>query len=362
MPITTESTPSPASTPSAVSAHDRVLGCLLGTAVGDALGLPFENLSSGRRARMFGPVDRYRLVCGKGMGSDDTEHTCHVARALICSNGEVEAFRRALSRSLRAWFLCLPAGAGKATISGCVRMVFGVSPTRSGVFSAGNGPAMRSAIIGVVFRDDATRLREHVAASTRMTHSDPLAAVGALLVAVAAGSSLGRADLMTELEHLVEGDAVWSPALARLSQSLHHGESTGDFARATCPASGVSGFVVQTVPVALHAALSASTVREAVVAAIECGGDSDTTGAIAGAIAGARLGPETIPREWLTDWVDFPITMTYLRHLADELTEMLEGRVGVAPSFAWWKVPARNLLFLAILLAHVGRRILPPYR
>jgi ADP-ribosyl-[dinitrogen reductase] hydrolase len=342
--------------------HERLLGCLLGTAVGDALGLPFENLTSQRRAKLFGELSGYRLVLGKGMGSDDTEHTVHVARALIRSRGDVEGFRRALSRSLRAWFLCLPAGAGKATIFGCVRMIFGVSPTRSGIHSAGNGPAMRSAIIGVMYRDDPERMRQLIEASTVMTHSDPLALSGALLVAVAAGSFSDPNTLMSELLEFVAHDDIWRTPLARLRESLAQSESTLDFARSTCPASGVSGYIVHTVPVALHAALSATSVSEAVKSAVECGGDTDTTGAIAGAICGARLGPASIPAEWLERWVDTPISMTYLRELADRLSKVSEGEPAPPASFAWWKVPPRNVIFFMILLVHIGRRILPPYR
>ncbi len=341
--------------------HERFLGCLLGTAVGDALGLPFENLTSQRRAKLFGEVSGYRLVFGRGMGSDDTEHTVHVARALIRSRGDVEGFRHALSRSLRAWFVCLPAGAGKATIFGCLRMLIGVSPTRSGIHSAGNGPAMRSAIIGVMYHDDPERMRQLVEASTVMTHSDPVALTGALLVAMAAGS-LGAPDkLMSELLEFVARDDIWRTPITRLRESLAQGESTLDFARSTCPASGVSGYIVHTVPVALHAALSATSVSDAVNSAVECGGDTDTTGAIAGAICGARLGPATIPSEWLNGWVDTPITMSYLRDLADRLSKVSAGEPAPPAGFAWWKVPPRNVSFFLILLVHIGRRMLPPY-
>ena len=61
--------------------EDRILGVLLGTAVGDAIGLPFEGLSPARVARRLsrGPLN-HSLVFGRGMISDDTEHVCMVAR------------------------------------------------------------------------------------------------------------------------------------------------------------------------------------------------------------------------------------------------------------------------------------------
>ncbi|MGD2182645.1 ADP-ribosylglycohydrolase family protein [Lusitaniella coriacea] len=78
---------------------ESIVGCLLGTAVGDAMGLPYEGLSSGRIYRMTARrIERYRLLPGKGMVSDDTEQTCMVAQALIVSGGEEKKFTRACCR------------------------------------------------------------------------------------------------------------------------------------------------------------------------------------------------------------------------------------------------------------------------
>ena len=74
-----------------------VEGCLLGTAVGDALGLAGEGLSRRRLARLFPGPARMRFLGRRGMVSDDTEHTCCAAQALIASAGEPEAFARALA-------------------------------------------------------------------------------------------------------------------------------------------------------------------------------------------------------------------------------------------------------------------------
>ena len=75
------------------------------------------------------------------------------------------------------------AGVGFATARACVRLWLGVPPERSGVNSAGNGPAMRSAILGAVFAREPERRREFVRASSRLTHLDPRAETAALAVA-----------------------------------------------------------------------------------------------------------------------------------------------------------------------------------
>jgi hypothetical protein len=82
------------------------------------------------------------------MISDDTEHTCMVSQCLIESGDDVDTFTRRFASRLRWWILALPAGVGKATARSCIKLWFGVRPSKSGGYSAGNGPAMRAAIFG----------------------------------------------------------------------------------------------------------------------------------------------------------------------------------------------------------------------
>ena len=72
------------------------VGCLLGTAVGDALGLPYEGISPRRASRLFPDLGRHHLLFGKGMVSDDTEHACLVAQSLVRSRGEIKEFEALL--------------------------------------------------------------------------------------------------------------------------------------------------------------------------------------------------------------------------------------------------------------------------
>ena len=188
-----------ASPPAAEDRADRLAGCLLGTAVGDAVGLPRENLSPRRAAKLFpGPV-RHGLLPwppagGGGMISDDAEHTLLSALALIEEPRDPGRFARALARRLRWWLTGGPAGAGRATLRACGKLYLGVPPHRSGVNSAGNGPVMRAAVLGCVFADDPDRRRAFVEVSARLTHTDPRAVAGAHVVrAHAARAGVGPA-------------------------------------------------------------------------------------------------------------------------------------------------------------------------
>jgi len=159
-------------------------GSLLGTAAGDAYGLPYEGLSPCRIGKCFVPR-RYALIplLHGGMVSDDTEHAVMAAQAWIDGAGDPEIFRRSLRGRLKWWFARLPAGIGLATLRSCLKMWLGLG--RTGVYSAGNGPAMRASVLGVLC-DDLDGLCRMVKISTELTHTDPKAYRGALAVALLA--------------------------------------------------------------------------------------------------------------------------------------------------------------------------------
>lgn len=97
--------------------YNPLYQCLLGGAVGDALGLPFEGLSAKKTTKIFKNTNAYNLVpwIQGGMVSDDTEHAVMTVQAYIESQGDASLFRTKLRMHLRLWLLGLPAGIGLAT-------------------------------------------------------------------------------------------------------------------------------------------------------------------------------------------------------------------------------------------------------
>ncbi len=343
--------------------HEAVRGVLLGSAVGDALALPFEGMSAWRRKRMFGPVNGHRFLFGHGMFSDDTEHACMVAQCLLRSDGTPGSFERHFARSLRWWLLALPAGIGKATLRACVKLLLGFPPARSGVRSAGNGPAMRSAVLGVLFGSNESLLGDFVRVSTRITHTDPLAEEGALLVAQAARCLCESAELPGDDSGMTPYSPQFVGAIESLRNSLAANQCTTDFSRDLGSRRGVSGFIVPTVAVALHAALSAKDYRGAILATVECGGDTDTVAAIAGALAGIRFGADSIPKDWIDGIVDYPLSPDRIELIAARLADRFSGKNAAAGPVRIPRLPVllRNLFFLTLVLLHGFRRMLPPY-
>lgn len=333
---------------------------LLGTAVGDSLGLPAEGLSARRIARRWPGPWRQRLVFGRGMVSDDTEHTVFVAQCLAEAGGDAEIFQRKLAWRLRFWLLGLPAGVGLATAQAIGKLWMGFPPSRSGVYSAGNGPAMRSAILGVYFAEDAPSLIKFIKASTRLTHTDPKAEVAALAVAATAAWTVRCAE--SPKDHLADIRELWTSLgtvtpewkvmLKMLFLCHDHGDSVADFARKIGLERGVTGYAFHTVPVALYAWLTHfGDFRASVEAVVNCGGDTDTTAAITGALAAIR---SPIPPDWVDTIRDHPISPAYLRALGDALETKTRP-----PAFVWPLVPLRNLFFLGVVMLHGLRRLVP---
>jgi len=347
----------------------KLSGCLLGMAVGDSLGLPREGLTRQRAAKFLGiPPLSHRFIFKHGMVSDDTEHAIMVAESLLIAGSDPSRFANELARQMRWWFLCLPAGVGLATARAIIKLWLGWSPARSGVASAGNGPAMRAPMIGVALAFQQHSLIEFVQASTRITHTDPRAEQGALLIALAAregvlnGPVHDPASLLATWRQLVTDNQLVA-ALDLIEVHLSRRASAQEFADDMGLNCGVSGFINHTVPVALYVWLRyPNDYRLAVEAAIAFGGDSDTTGAIVGGLMGATLGESAIPRDLISGVTEWPRTIKWMKGLCAQLTKSITtGESMRPPGYCWPGILPRNIVFLLIVLYHGFRRLLPPY-
>lgn len=247
-----------------------------------------------------------------------------VLESLMETSDDPAEFQRRFAWRLRGWILAFPAGVGLATLRATGRLLVGVPPTQSGVMSAGNGAAMRAAVIGVWFRDDPERRVRFVEASSVVTHRDIRAIEGAQLIALAAAT-----------------DPKTFDSLAKDFQTHPAWRETRSYDR------GVSGYVIPTVLAAIDIwRRYPDDYRSAITEAIAMGGDTDTVAAIVGGLVGARVGEKGIPVEWRQEMWEWPRGLDYMRHPG---------------SYSRILVPLRNVLFLATVLGHGFRRMLPPY-
>ena len=322
--------------------RERLAGVLLGTAVGDALGLVCEGMSSKRIARRFGRVDRYHLIGRTGYVSDDTEQSALVAQSLARHPAQRDQCVRAFRRSLLGWFWRLPWGIGMATIRSAFRIMLGLR--RSGVRSAGNGSSMRAAIVGAFFHDRPEKRREFCAAIAMTTHTDERAVQGALFVAelTACGPEEARR-IVTE--------PLLGEALDRAVALAKRGAPTSEAAEQL----KTTGYVVHTVPFALYCYLRyGDTPLLALQECIGAGGDTDSIAAILGAWLGARHGEPGLPAHLIAELNDGPFGPTHLRGLAASLASGAPP-----PRYSWIRALLRNLALYPVVLFHGLRRIFP---
>ncbi len=350
-----------------ITPRERFTGLILGTAVGDALGLPAENLSPFRIRKWWHGQWKMRFLFGAGMVSDDTEHAVMVAQALLKHPRDPAAFERTLAWKLRLWFIGLPAGVGLATARACLKLWMGYPPRYAGVVSAGCGAAMRSAIIGAYFCREPGQRKAFVRASTRLTHRTWQAEIAALAVAECVSM------VMTDHHHnamdvcaalaLLSEEQEWQDIMQQMRTNLQESRSLEEFISCLKLSRGVTGYSLHVVPVSIYAWLRhPHDYRLAMTQALDGGGDTDTVGAILGALSGATVGKKGIPLEWRKKVCEWPKSMKYMEILAEQVCESWNTGRSMATVFYWWPAGIfRNLLFLLVVLVHGMRRLAPPY-
>jgi ADP-ribosyl-[dinitrogen reductase] hydrolase len=273
----------------------RFEGCLVGLAVGDALGAPVEGMS---RAGIETVHGRLKDMVGGGWHglppghyTDDTAMMLCIARSIVekgCFDPE-DAARRFLE-----WFDAGPIGIGRTTWIALSAMKEGASwreageiaHQRLGGLSAGNGSIMRCAPIGLLDFMHPETLVEDSGNSSIITHWDPQARWAAVAVNLAIAEMLkgGKGNLLPVLLRGIEHAEVRDTAAGVLRLKRVDPEP--------------SAYALDTLRAALWCLLNTSSFEEALVTAVNLGGDTDTVGAVCGAMAGACYGVDSIPARW----------------------------------------------------------------
>lgn len=299
------------------SLKDRFRGCLLGLAIGDALGGKFDAKSAEAiRARFASAADLMAYPQEEIWYTDDTQMTIGVAETLA-THGEIiearlcEAFvanympSRGYGRGARAVLEAMENGGDYQQVA---EQYF-----PSG--SYGNGAAMRVAPIGLLFRDDRQRLWEQARLSALPTHVHPLGIEGAqlLALAVALASEVDRFDRAWFFGELMS--AGLSPPYRERMERASAVQGPADLA-----ALGNRIEALDSVPTAIASfAQTPASFAETIANVIFLGGDTDTLAAMAGAVAGAHLGARKLPQRLVGLLESSPKGGAYLIELADKL-------------------------------------------
>lgn len=335
-----------------VEREDRLAGILLGTALGDALGLPCEGMSAKTIARRFGEVRRFHFLLGTGFVSDDTEQSALVAQSVLRGRGEIEAARAHFRWAMLGWFWRLPWGIGLGTLRACLRLSVGLRT--SGIRSAGNGASMRATILGGLLPDEAEKRRRLAAAIAEVTHTDPRAVAGAQFVADLAAACVRRgpgeeAACLQEALALVE-----EPSLRERLERARALQAEAAPPARVLETLGASGFVLESVPMAAYCFLAGGDPPSRLSRCIAFGGDTDTNAAMLGGWLGALHGAAALPADLVERLQDGPFGKAHLRRLARAL-----AHDEPAPRYFWPAALARNLALYPVVLAHGFRRLVP---
>lgn len=267
---------------------NRAKGCLVGLAVGDALGTTLEFSKRDSLPPVTDMVGGGPFHLKPGEWTDDTSMALCLAESLL----ERNSFNPyTMMDSFMDWMReghnsvtgkCFDIGiTTRAAIQNYIDEgipLDGPSDPRS----AGNGSIMRLAPTVLFFLDDRERAIEFSIHQSRPTHAAP--------------EVLDACALMASILHeSITGQSGWPPVLKEakivdIADQTYLAKERDDIRS--------SGYVVDTLEAALWAVAKTDNFRDALLLAVNLGDDADTVGAVTGQIAGAKYGYEAIPVEW----------------------------------------------------------------
>ncbi len=318
---------------------DRFLGCLLGLAIGDALGMPVRGLEREEIAARCGWLDQFLPLLGAdgsvevpaGTFTDETELALCLVESAIGAGGYLDVTAAGYR------FLRLLDGPGARFLDETTRQAL-VAAAEYDDFQrglAGPGTAAGNAVARAVplgllhalCRFNPELFVRDVLRATLITHAAPEVVNGATAVAYAvlllAQGSTPPEVLVDEVLRFIDEDVV----ARRLRRVLHRPFATEDLPAA---ATAVAGFgasdAVEEVVASAFAAFTAapSDFRRAVTLAVNAGGATDTRGAIVGALVGTHLGAAALPLD-LVEGLD---GRPYLLMAARGLFQAAQQRAG----------------------------------
>ncbi len=309
---------------------EKFVGCMLGTAVGDALGMPVEGWSASSIEIRLGEVrDMMEARLGAGTYTDDTQMMIAMGESLIRNKGfDGEDMARSFLDNYSP-----DRGYGAGTVQALRLLERGYSWDEAGqkVFGAGsfgNGSAMRVAPIGALYYDDPKLLRRVCYESSMITHAHPLGCEGAALQAKAVALAVAtdpekelnaRAFIHELIHFLSPAGNVLGKKLEKVKMLLERSPEK----KKIIDLLGNDSRIFASLPTAIYAFLSHyEDFEEALIFAVGLGGDTDTIGAMTGAISGGYHGRRGIPPRWLARLENREKGRNYIEKLAERLCQI----------------------------------------
>lgn len=305
--------------------RDHFRGALLGTFVGDALGMPLEGTGQILYG-LHGEVrDLLHARLGLGTYTDDTQLMIGLAEALLDTPGSLSLDRVAA----RFGEVFDPRRGYGGNAMNILASIDKGTPWRQAVErhllpggSFANGAAMRVAPVALAFFGDEEAVGRAAREQAEVTgHSHPVGAFGAELLALAVHRALRRGPEKEPFDAAGFADELRPRAVDEFRYALEWIPENLD---------AEPGLAVQVLGTGLRASHSVSFAlwcflahaddpEEAMVRAVNAGGDTDTIGAMTGALAGAFHGASSLPARWVEPLENGGRGRDYVLGLADRL-------------------------------------------
>jgi poly(ADP-ribose) glycohydrolase ARH3 len=299
---------------------DKFCGSILGVAIGDTLGHPFEGKLRDEIYLNFSNFEEF-IQNNKHLFktyTDDTQLTLRTAKALIQGGGfDINTF---IDEYIK-WLDEPPIGPGYGCISSLRKLKYGVSLEKASSNSGGNGTAMRIAPIGLFFCKDLESLKTASLKSSLITHLHPAASAGAIVIARAIAYLIEKNPKtkfsVEEFFRVIRGslansqEKTWEEfieILGKLESSLdlsieaglikfsQSGVKSPYFIEQFLGKAFVHPYALSTVVCSIFIFLkNLGSFKECIYKLATAGGDSDTVGAIGGSLAGTYFGKRNIP-------------------------------------------------------------------
>lgn len=288
-----------------ITREDRISGCLLGGALGDAIGSYFEG---------SGVVTDF-LIPPHLRITDDTQLTIATCEAIV-ESGSVSP--ESISKHFVRWFRDRRlSGVGSSTLKSLTELDAGAHWAMAGATgerSAGNGAAMRIAPLAFFLDPEIDSQRRTFRDICRITHRNDEAYIGALAVLRSIRYAVNRgvlnADVLTYLTDSLPDSNVRDRLIIILNSSLTIDGYVTRF--------GTTGYVADSVPLAILAAIRGSGIMDSIKQLVQCGGDTDTVASMFGQIFGAAHGVNSLPLDTINA-IDY---VTMVRETASNLSRV----------------------------------------
>lgn len=306
----------------AADVQGRLRAALVGSALGDAVGAPFE----GRRRIDRAEITRWLETDELLRWTDDTHMALVLGRTLRDSGGTLD--QQQLGDAFAAAYAAEPwrgYGAGPPRVFALARRGTPYVEAAATLFghtgSFGNGAAMRVTPVALAAGGDEVYAMELAATQSRVTHTHVEAVDGAVFVASAVCRLARRAgapaDIHAALHEACQG--LSGEAIPAAIRSVLELDAQGGEVMGAIRARGTGVAARESVPAAVAAVLEGDDLTSTLVAAVELGGDTDTIAAMAGALAGAVYGEGSLPT-WLVERLE----------ARDEIGELAAALLGSA--------------------------------